>query len=511
MIFAFFASTKFDSFCESLKFNFAISIIFLALSLTFFICEKIKFTKVAFVIFTFFLSASYFGFRNPIPKYQDFAAQEMPLKILIKNVSKTNFGAINANGEILDSPAHFKDAKDIYIFIKNPKFEIFKNDEISGEFVVRPINENEEFDEYLKDLRIFFKAYATQNIELYRRSKISEFLFKDCRNFIEKKLSIYPKNHTELEGANALKAMILGDKSLLRKKLKNELSQTGTMHIFAVSGLHIGIAAVAIFSLLGILRVPKKIQPLISLPVLLFYVGACSMPPSAMRAFIMIAFLWCAYALGRGSKSFAAICFSAFVVLIINPCNLFNAGFQLSYCVVCAIILWGSDFADFLNLKIKKWRGFELKNQNLFKRTFNTSLRYVVSVFAMSLAALFASAPITSKTFGVIAILAVPFSIIFILLATISVSLGAFSIFTPAIFAQYFNFIAAKICSFMILLTHFGAESGAVVNVKISSTSAFLIEVAIFTGLIFMSKIDGGKKFLLLPFTSAIGIILACL
>ena len=349
---AVFACAKIEFLGESPRPAAAIAAVLAAAAATLKICEKPKCAKIFAIIFAFFAAAAYFGFRTPPNTYPDFAAREIRLELKAETVSITARGAACGYAKIIGAPEFFSRAKSVYFYIKNPPESLFKGDEFSADFIVRPLDLNESFDAHLKNTGTFFKAYAN-SADSSRRSWLGELLFVKTRSFVSQKLSaLPPESAADIESSKAFRAMILGDKSLIKKGLKTRLSEIGAMHIFAVSGLHVGIVAGALFAALGLAGAPRKIQPFIGLPVLLLYVCACALPPSAVRAFIMASFLWCAYALNRGSKSFSALCLSAAATLIISPADIFNAGFQLSYAVVAAIILWGADFSDFLNKKL---------------------------------------------------------------------------------------------------------------------------------------------------------------
>lgn len=136
-------------------------------------------------------------------------------------------------------------------------------------------------------------------------------------------------------------ALALGYKDNLSDEVRHAYSSAGAMHILAVSGMHVGIVYGVIVFLLSFFKSEKLKIPKVVLSIILVwaYAALTGLSPSVSRAALMFSIL----ALGRlqkhGSGSLNAIAASAFILLLINPYNLYNLGFQLSYVAVIGIIL----------------------------------------------------------------------------------------------------------------------------------------------------------------------------
>jgi competence protein ComEC len=127
------------------------------------------------------------------------------------------------------------------------------------------------------------------------------------------------------------------------------------MHLFAISGLHIGVIATGIYALLSLLRLPRPVLFVTSLTVLWLYVDITGATPSAVRAFTMVAAFQSAMLFRLPGNPLAALALSAAVVLLFAPMQLFSASFQMSYSVVAAILLLGLPLADWLQ---QRWQPF---------------------------------------------------------------------------------------------------------------------------------------------------------
>ncbi|MGC4074838.1 MAG: ComEC/Rec2 family competence protein [Nibricoccus sp.] len=146
--------------------------------------------------------------------------------------------------------------------------------------------------------------------------------------------------------AGALRAMLLGQQHELGEEQTAQFRQSGTMHLFAISGLHIVVIAVALHGALALLRLPRVAQVTAGLVALWLYVDITGGSPSAVRAFFMIALVHAALVLRWAVNPVATLSLAAFVTLVIDPMQLFSASFQMSYGIVAALLLLGLPLAE---------------------------------------------------------------------------------------------------------------------------------------------------------------------
>jgi competence protein ComEC len=133
--------------------------------------------------------------------------------------------------------------------------------------------------------------------------------------------------------------MMLGEKAVLSTEQQNAFMRSGTFHIFSISGLHVGVIALALQSLLRLLRVPRRPAVVASLALLWLYVQITGASSPAERAFLMIAFLLASQVFRLPGNGLAALTAAALVTLLLDPLQLFSTGFQMSYTVVVALII----------------------------------------------------------------------------------------------------------------------------------------------------------------------------
>jgi competence protein ComEC len=156
--------------------------------------------------------------------------------------------------------------------------------------------------------------------------------------------------------AGLLRAMMLGETRELSDEQHTLFMQSGTMHLFAISGLNIGVIAGSLQCLLLLLRVPAVPRFFIGTTLLWLFVDITGGSPSAVRAFGMAAFFHLARVTRRPANPLAALAASAFAVLLIAPLQVFSASFLMSYAIVTALFVYGLPLADTWQARWTPWR-----------------------------------------------------------------------------------------------------------------------------------------------------------
>ena len=173
-------------------------------------------------------------------------------------------------------------------------------------------------------------------------------------------LSIYKKHNITDDDFGILAALTLGYRQDISPDVRETFSDTGAMHILAVSGLHVGI----IMYVLSLLLFPlnrtkhtKRIKSLIIICLLWCYAFITGLSPSVTRATIMFSLISFAPIINRHSSTYNTIFLSAFCILLLKPNSLFEIGFQLSYSAVLAIVYFYPKISDLFHPKNRcvKW------------------------------------------------------------------------------------------------------------------------------------------------------------
>ena len=201
------------------------------------------------------------------------------------------------------------------------------------------------------------------------------------------------------EPLKLLWAMTLGWKTALTSEVTAPFMQSGTMHIFAISGLHIALIAGILVAILRTVQVPRFWCGAVIIPLIWFYTAATGWQPSAIRSTIMMTIIIAGWSLKRPSNLINSLAAAAFIILLYDPQQLFQASFQLSFFVVLSIALFMPPLEKLRDRLLQhdpllptelipRWQGW-----------LSTPLRIVATSIAVSLAAWFGSWPLTAYYF----------------------------------------------------------------------------------------------------------------
>ena len=160
----------------------------------------------------------------------------------------------------------------------------------------------------------------------------------------------FPDNDTAIE---LLWAMSLGWRTGLIGKTAEPFMRSGTMHLFAISGLHVALVAGILVALLRIIRMNRQWTGMVAIPLLWFYAGATGWQPSAVRATTMITLVLSAWVFKRPVNVLNSLGMAAFLILMWNPQQLFRASFQLSFAVVFSLAVVVPPVAEWLHAQVR--------------------------------------------------------------------------------------------------------------------------------------------------------------
>jgi competence protein ComEC len=137
-----------------------------------------------------------------------------------------------------------------------------------------------------------------------------------------------------------LLALLLGQRQSLPRELTEAFREVGLSHILSISGAHLGILIGLVWAVARLLLATPSRSALVALAALLLYLAAVPLHTPIVRAAIMAGLYALAYSTGWRVRRLDPLAAAALVVLIWRPGDLFDAGFQLSYGVVLAMVLF---------------------------------------------------------------------------------------------------------------------------------------------------------------------------
>lgn len=141
--------------------------------------------------------------------------------------------------------------------------------------------------------------------------------------------------------ANLNRAILLGERASLPRETKRVFIESGTLHVFAISGLHVMMVAKVIVMALALCLVPYRWNGLLAVPLLWGYVAVIGWSPSAVRAAMMASIYYLAPVFWRRSDAVRAWALTFFIVYLVSPRLITDVGCALSFVVMLSIVLAG--------------------------------------------------------------------------------------------------------------------------------------------------------------------------
>ena len=172
----------------------------------------------------------------------------------------------------------------------------------------------------------------------------------------EKILSIIRTHIKNKLNTGLAEAMLIGYREDLDKELLNAYTNTGVVHIIAISGLHLGLIFMLMDFMIRTLAGRKRAALagfFFSLPLLWSFAILTGSSASVIRSVIMFSFIIVGKAMGKKNNGMNSLLGSAFILLLWNPDLRFDLGFQLSYAAVASILLFDQDVKKMIFFKNK--------------------------------------------------------------------------------------------------------------------------------------------------------------
>ncbi len=138
-----------------------------------------------------------------------------------------------------------------------------------------------------------------------------------------------------------IQAMLLGEKQVIDGEVKNLYQKNGIAHILAISGLHVSFLGLLLYKFCKKIGCSIILNTSIVTIVIISYGIMTGFSVSTNRAVVMLLVSLFAIVIGRTYDMLSAISLSALMILIQNPMQLYNTGFQLSFLAVCTLAVFG--------------------------------------------------------------------------------------------------------------------------------------------------------------------------
>ncbi|MBA2250736.1 MAG: ComEC family competence protein [Chitinophagaceae bacterium] len=230
----------------------------------------------------------------------------------------------------------------------NKKLQLIKNSGNPGAF---------DYERYSAFQNVFHTVFLKKGDWILLSDKninyFKQFLFNTRANILDILRQNMGANDDQLSIAEAL---LIGYTQDLDKDLVQAYSNTGVVHIIAISGLHLGliyIMLVWIFARIPFIKKSKILKVIFTLTCLWLFSLLTGGAASVLRSAVMFTCIVIGENFARRSSIFNSLAASAFILLCYNPYFLWDVGFQLSYLAVAGIVIFQKPVYNWFYLKNK--------------------------------------------------------------------------------------------------------------------------------------------------------------
>ncbi len=334
--------------------------------------------------------------------------REALLELRVIRVFQGNPDSPSTGGiaRVRDTEPHLRDLRGTRVSFSlwdpEKSLPIARGSHFTAKGVLTPVAERAAEDDFHAFLQRSGTHHTFNRLSVKADSVRTPFFFQFCENQRLRLTEIFQTGTAAGDPRTAVfTAMMLGQRGGLDPGQRLSFQQTGTLHLFAISGLHIGVIALTLHTVFLLLRFPPAANAATGLVLLFLFVQITGATPSATRAFLMVAFFWGARLFKRQPNPVSALVNSAFFVLLLFPEQLWSPGFQLSYSVVAGILFLGLPLGNRLQ---NRWHPYALLPEVMLTRwqkTHRDTVRAVILTGCVSLSATLLSSPLTIHYFNI--------------------------------------------------------------------------------------------------------------
>jgi competence protein ComEC len=245
-----------------------------------------------------------------------------------------------------------------------------------------------------------------------------------------------------------LSGLLLGERSGISLTTREAFTNAGVAHVLAVSGSNVVVVAAVFYFLFGMLRFPQWLVVLLSLFGLTLYMLVTGSDPPVVRATIASAIFILGSLAQLRPNPYNSLGVAAIVVLMIDPRQVFDVGFQLSFVAVLSIVYLYPIMDEALAF---------LRGESLWRRV----LLWLARIFTSSFAATLGTLPLTAVYFSKVSVvglfanmLVIPATGLSVILGLVTALTGVFSLW----FAQVYGAVNQVLLTVALRATSFAGN-----------------------------------------------------
>jgi competence protein ComEC len=319
-----------------------------------------------------------------------------------------------------------------------------------------------DFSRYLagRGIHHALRVENPKQIELLEQSGSWAWLFR-VRSWIGSRLTQGIEDDSLAVGI--IRGMLLGYREDIPEEVNEDFRKTGTLHVFAISGSHISLIALVLIFVLRQAGVSHRTVAILVIPILLGYVAATGLRASAVRSLLMAAVVIFGWSIHRPFVLMNNFLIAAVLILAWDPLQLFDPGFQLSFMVVGALILFVPPLSRWMNQFFEPDPYIPRRLVAAWRRRVSSLSRWVVALVSVSLVAWIGSLGLTLHYFNLFSLVSLPANLIITPLASLSVGLGFVSLILGCVWDELgisLNFTHAFLIHLMVRASEFFSSLG---------------------------------------------------
>jgi competence protein ComEC len=262
-----------------------------------------------------------------------------------------------------------------------------------------------DYEGYLARQGIYLSAFLWDDSAVTRigaqGSRIRSWIEHTRRN-----IGSFFDSSLDPQAAAVLRALIIGDEGRISKDVREAFSRAGVAHVLSISGLHLSLVAAAAYGawwwLLGWSRYlllcfsMPKLAALLTIPLVLVYAGLAGGKVATWRSVIMVLVYLFAILIDRRQEVYRSLALAALLISLLWPGAVLEISFQLSFLAILGILLGMDQFSRW-------WSGWRENPRLALHPGRERALRWGAAYVAVSVFALFSTAPVTAAYFNQIA------------------------------------------------------------------------------------------------------------
>ncbi len=181
-------------------------------------------------------------------------------------------------------------------------------------------------------------VFAFESKGIVRQKMASPYSLQAQRSQLRSYFNQLLWRHIGAQHAGFASAILLGNRNQIPRSKRQRFLKTGTAHLLAISGLHVGIlASVFLFAYqIGLLRRSQAL--LCTILFVVFYAWLVEFRPPVVRAAVLLSLFCVSKLIGRQGGHYRLLAIAGIVILILRPTDLFQLGPQLSFLAVATLI-----------------------------------------------------------------------------------------------------------------------------------------------------------------------------